>query len=270
MQEIGRILKEKREELGMTLEDVQQATKIRTRYLEAIEAGNLSALPGMVYARGFIKSYAEFLGLDGQQLLDEYGNSQASAEQELAPQTEEKEVVKHDRHRPSANPRQRSLYWQMLMGLGIVGLILIVYLLIVDRGGTETAKQEKETPTQPPTVQTQPPAAPAANKGNQTAQTTPLEAVSKANGNSFYEIKGTNITLEVSAARGENWMRVEADGQTVDSSEILKKGESRTFHANKELVLITGNAPAVDVKVNGQPVVLEKVTGRYSFHFRVQ
>jgi cytoskeleton protein RodZ len=54
------------------LEEVHSKTKIRVRYLECIESGDWNALPGSVYARGFIRSYAELLGLDGRKLLEQY------------------------------------------------------------------------------------------------------------------------------------------------------------------------------------------------------
>jgi cytoskeletal protein RodZ len=69
--EIGQVLKTKREELGLSLPDIEQQTKIRGRYLEAIENGEWSILPGDVYARGFVRSYAEAVGLDGNELLQQ-------------------------------------------------------------------------------------------------------------------------------------------------------------------------------------------------------
>jgi cytoskeletal protein RodZ len=54
--ELGKLLKEKREEKGMSLEELQTATKIQKRYLAAIEEGNYDVLPGTFYARAFIKN----------------------------------------------------------------------------------------------------------------------------------------------------------------------------------------------------------------------
>lgn len=76
MQELGRILREKRESLGLSLDDVEDKTKIRKRYVEALESGDWSVLPGRVYARGFVRSYAEVLGLDGVELLQAHVDGQ--------------------------------------------------------------------------------------------------------------------------------------------------------------------------------------------------
>ncbi|HLS89028.1 MAG TPA: RodZ domain-containing protein [Sphingobacteriaceae bacterium] len=72
LKEIGAVLQSRRQELGLTLEDIQKVTKIRIRYLRAIEAGDDSVLPATAYAQGFIRSYANHLGLDGQELAKAY------------------------------------------------------------------------------------------------------------------------------------------------------------------------------------------------------
>lgn len=72
MDEIGHILREARENKGLTLEDVQANTRINARYLTALESGQYSALPTPVHVRGFLRNYARFLGLDPQPLLDRY------------------------------------------------------------------------------------------------------------------------------------------------------------------------------------------------------
>lgn len=87
MRELGQLLRERRIELGIDLDEVQTKTKIRKRYLQALENGDWNTLPGEVYARGFVRSYAELLGLDGMALLREFGP------QEPEPETEEAETT---------------------------------------------------------------------------------------------------------------------------------------------------------------------------------
>lgn len=72
MSELGQVLKEAREEKGITLDDIQRITKIQRRYLEAIERGHLHVLPGHFYARAFIKSYAEAVGLDPNHIMSHF------------------------------------------------------------------------------------------------------------------------------------------------------------------------------------------------------
>lgn len=72
MRELGRILRSTRESLGFDLDEIEEKTKIRKRYLLALEEGDWSVLPGRVYARGFVRSYADVLGLDGLELLQQH------------------------------------------------------------------------------------------------------------------------------------------------------------------------------------------------------
>ncbi|MDH7480252.1 MAG: helix-turn-helix domain-containing protein, partial [Syntrophomonadaceae bacterium] len=72
MLEIGKTLREAREAKNLTLAEAEEATKIRKYYLSALEAEDFQALPGQVYAIGFIKNYARFLGLDANILVDAF------------------------------------------------------------------------------------------------------------------------------------------------------------------------------------------------------
>lgn len=87
MKELGEFLKKTREEKGISLKDIQDRTKIRSRYLEAIEKGEFQIVPGEVYLRGFLRSYAECIGLNGFEVVDEYKKLVAvSHEDEEEPQ----------------------------------------------------------------------------------------------------------------------------------------------------------------------------------------
>ncbi|NLW07820.1 MAG: helix-turn-helix domain-containing protein, partial [Clostridia bacterium] len=72
MEKIGTILRNARLDKGISLREVEEATKIRLRYLEALENGEFEQLPGRVYALGFLRSYARFLGLDVKELTERF------------------------------------------------------------------------------------------------------------------------------------------------------------------------------------------------------
>lgn len=72
MFEIGATLREARERRAITLADAEAATRIRARYLAALEEERFAELPGEAYARSFLREYADFLGLDGQRLAADY------------------------------------------------------------------------------------------------------------------------------------------------------------------------------------------------------
>ena len=71
-QGVGKTLREAREKRGVELAEVEATTRIRARFLRAIEAGDWGALPGEAYARGFIRTYGDYLGLDGGGLAEQH------------------------------------------------------------------------------------------------------------------------------------------------------------------------------------------------------
>lgn len=75
MVEIGRRLRAAREAKGLTLDVVEEETKIRRKYIEALEAGESETLPGDAYLKGFLRTYGNYLGLDGPGLVEEYKHS---------------------------------------------------------------------------------------------------------------------------------------------------------------------------------------------------
>ena len=82
MFEIGNSLREARYRQQLELSDVEQATKIRSRYLQALEEESFDALPAQTYVKGFLRTYADYLGLDGQLYVDEYNSRYSVGEDE--------------------------------------------------------------------------------------------------------------------------------------------------------------------------------------------
>ena len=82
----GELLRSTRKKRGLTLEDVERGTKIRTKFLKSIEAGDISAFHSIAYARGFIKNYAEFLGLDPKLVLALFRRETSAQHVRIIPQ----------------------------------------------------------------------------------------------------------------------------------------------------------------------------------------
>ena len=72
MFDIGSSLREARTRQGLDFPELEERTKIRPKYLRALEDERFDLLPAPTYVRGFLRSYAEALGLDGQPFVDEY------------------------------------------------------------------------------------------------------------------------------------------------------------------------------------------------------
>ncbi len=75
----GNILKDRRIHNGLTIDDVSRGTYIRATYIQAIEEGQYDVISGAVYTRGFIRNYANFLGLDGDDLVRRFNLETADA-----------------------------------------------------------------------------------------------------------------------------------------------------------------------------------------------
>jgi len=114
MKQIGLQLKKTREEKDITLEEVAEKTKIQSRYLQAVENGDWERLPEEVYLRGFIRTYAQFLGLDAQSLIKEYDEARAQEKEDR-----EEEILEE-------TSQEKSYLWIIilaLIALGIIGYI---------------------------------------------------------------------------------------------------------------------------------------------------
>src|SRR5919204_6119152 len=83
MFEIGNSLREARVRQGLDFPEIEQATKIRGKYLRALEDEQFSVLPGDTYVKGFLRSYADYLGLDGQLYVDEFNSRNVVESEEV-------------------------------------------------------------------------------------------------------------------------------------------------------------------------------------------
>lgn len=79
LQSLGQMLRQAREARALTLEEVEAQTRIRIKYLQALENGDLSILPSVAHARGFLRNYAQFLRLDANAILAQFGELSGSA-----------------------------------------------------------------------------------------------------------------------------------------------------------------------------------------------
>jgi cytoskeleton protein RodZ len=102
---IGATLREARSRRKLDLAEVEAAIKIRIRYLQAMENEEWDALPGGAYTRGFIRTYAIHLGLDGERLADEYKRSTGAPAGERAPRRVEPVPASSRRERPRISGR---------------------------------------------------------------------------------------------------------------------------------------------------------------------
>jgi cytoskeleton protein RodZ len=134
-QGVGTILREARDRREVKLPEVEAATRIRLRYLRAIENEEWDVLPGGVYTRGFIRTYASFLGLDGERLAGDYRQSVEGGHSGPAEPTQPAATGPRVGRPPMRRFPRRLAGWLAVVAVVAVAVIAIVAIPGGDKGG---------------------------------------------------------------------------------------------------------------------------------------
>ena len=147
---IGSSLKDARLRMGLDLATAAEATKIRSRHLQALEDEQFDVLPGQTYVRGFLKTYADFLGLDGQLYVDEY-SSRFWVNEDGTPATRRKVRYRRKHH---GRIEMNMVVLTLVAIVGVTSLVIAAWKF----GGASTTghKQTPKVPTTPHAVTRQP------------------------------------------------------------------------------------------------------------------
>lgn len=224
MFEIGNSLRETRLRQEFDFPELEHATKIRAKYLRALEDERFELLPSHTYVKGFLRSYAEYLGLDGQLYVDEYNSRYVTGEDDLLVST---------RRVPAARRRRRDRRESnvVLLALTSIGLVTALVIAAWQFGNPEQERVPglQETVSQAPDARG--PAAPAA------------EGIA---------------TLEVIATRGDSFVDVRR-GDAIGIAEFtgtIERGQKQRF-TGRVLWLQVRTPKNVLVRLNGNRVRLK-------------
>jgi cytoskeletal protein RodZ len=225
---IGEALRSAREAQGKSIDDAAVATRIRPSYLEALEHEQFGELGGSVYARGFLRSYAGYLGVDPAPLLEAYRAQEAPAAPvfERAPRAIGR--LGAGRRRPS---------W-LVVAIVAVTIVLLVSLWGLLRPAPDPAD------AQPPFVTTPAPA--PAKGGAAAAAATPDPATTARPATAA----AGDVTVTLRYA-GASWTRITADGRVAFEG-TPGPGQRRRFTARRSLQLVLGYPAGVHLAVNGR------------------
>lgn len=210
--QIGQTLRQKRQEKKLTLEQVQAQTRIQPRFLQAIEAGQLDHLPEPVYIQGFIKKYAEILGLDGAELARSFPVS--------------------DRTKPTINSITTNLPAAQLQTSHLYLLYILVIVGTVSALSHILNRSDLQVSSQ---IQPQPPISATAKPKDK------IKPVIRKPSTANKSTKPVEIGVTV---KSTSWIRVVADGKKQFEGE-LSEGTQRTWAANEQLTMRVGNAGGV-------------------------
>jgi cytoskeleton protein RodZ len=225
--EIGSSLRGAREHQKLELSDVERETRIRARYIKALEDDQFDVLPGAAYAKGFLRTYADFLGLDAQRFLDEYNTHFAPTE---APEAPPPVRIK----RPHRLLDARLVAVPLALAIG-----LFVWQVAFGSGGGQHHHVAYAPPLPRVAARTTAPERPA------TAAPRPTTA---------------RITL--TAARGPCWMSVRLGSATGTSvyERTLQQGETVRF-TGTSLWMRLGAPWNLEATLNGKPAQLPAAIG---------
>jgi cytoskeleton protein RodZ len=254
---IGPVLEKARKERGLTLEEAEHATKIRKRYLAGLEREDYGVLPDAVYAQGFLKTYANYLGLDGEELARELRKRRRPRRERSvtydygAPRTSEFDKLLVNPGQLGQKERRRiSAATILTLLVALLSLAAVVGSLYYVGRGAQSAGQN------PPSQE----GAAGERAANQQAandqEPEPKGGAHAAGGEGdenapAAEPRPDSLSVVVSVEGDPSWLSVLVDGELA-YEQIAEPGFSRTFEARRGISIKTGNAGAVGVEVNGQ------------------
>ncbi|MBQ5759907.1 MAG: helix-turn-helix domain-containing protein [Schwartzia sp.] len=234
---VGKILRDKREEQRIALEDVESITSIRRSYIEAIEKEDYDKLPGLVYARGFVRNYADFLGLDGDTIAAQF-------KKEMEPELQAQETPKAVAPAVPVRDESRSVTFSSgkdfkvrTQGTSTMTKVLSAAAVVVVAFAGSIYYYFGNDPAD-------------AGKSRPVAQKQDSTVIDVAN--STASASGMTDGVEVVAAFSSKcWTWVTSDGKDVFEG-FAEKGQRLTWKGKTNVNVALGNAGAVEIIRNGQ------------------
>lgn len=275
MTELGNRLKEAREAKGLSLEDLQELTKIQKRYLIGIEEGNYSMMPGKFYVRAFIKQYCEAVGLDSEEIFEQYKSEIPSVYSEELP--EQLSRVQSRKTIPAGNSKVVEMLPKILAAVLVIGAAVLIWVLVSnymsnpDNDDKKNAKEneavgynksdgfneEKENADQKQNEEKSD-SSDEKNEDDAVVKEEKKEqnlAVTSSSGkNSTYELKNTDTFKLKVTSKGSPWVGIKnGEGKLLFQGTIEKdKSQEIDFTNEKEAVINIGRAYETEIYVNDE------------------
>lgn len=238
--EIGSQLRQAREEKSISLEQIAATTLIQVRILKAIEAGKLEHLPEPIYIQGFIRRFADAVGLDGLELASTFPTQRVT------------QLTRSDwKELPTAQLRPFHLYlfYIILVVAAVSGLSYFINRSVMRR---ETTPVSNVQPLSPPKMrEPKTPLRVPASPSPTTGLATNLPGVPNPSVTSTPKPGKRPVRVGVKL-KAESWVQVKVDGKT-EFEGILPSGTQRSWTADQKLVVRSGNAGGVLASFNDTP-----------------
>jgi cytoskeletal protein RodZ len=230
MPEIGATLREARMRARIDVSEIEAQTKIRAKYLRALENEEWGLLPGPTFVKSFLRTYAQALGLDGKALVEEYRLQNERGSEAFEPIVSSPRSARSPRRKPRSGP---SRGYTIAVGAILAVIVLLIVLLVVGGGGGSSNKSSTTTPTSAKAVKHHPSA---------THHSSPRRGSA---GLAF-------VSLSLTATGPVYVCLIGDDGRKLVPGTELQSGESTpTFHARRFLVTLGNNA--LTMYIDGRP-----------------
>ena len=266
---LGRLLRTSREERHIDLDAVVKATKVRRHYLEALENEDWGALPSQVFVKGFLRSYAEFLGLDKDMLLDYY-----------------QKAVPRERYQPHVlqSMSTQSTLWRRIIIISLLVMVLIGVIIYVRGNGipiigkalqyleTQSVTEKKEVTTEREDGKI--PDEKATKEvllGEEKVESDQAEAIPAVTEEEF--VQDVAVASEEAAVAKEvddeqspsprfvltasviarTWISIAIDNKPVKEY-LFQSGETFQWTAEQGFDMLVGNAGGIEFSLNGTPI----------------
>ena len=249
-QELGALLKSKRTEKNIAIGEVAERLKFSAKQIESLESGDYKGLPEPIFVKGFIKTYARFLGLDTDQitaLLNEAFPSQVTAIASAPISESQNGLNFQDQKKSKSFPKWLPL---LVVAAAVVGAVY----LWQSKSSEQTRQQEKSTlevgdVAQPQlatdNVQVVPMNASAASASTPINASAPMTASAVVNGG-----------IQIKVRYRSNLIVTDADGTPLHSG-IVASNSSHDFKGKAPYQVRIGYATGSEISFNGQPVDLK-------------
>jgi cytoskeleton protein RodZ len=260
--EIGDLLRQRREALGISLEDVERFTHVRIHYLKALEDGRIDDMPSPVQARGMLNNYAHFLDLDSDQVLLRF--AEGLQERLFTRHPSVRQTLRPAQTRALHNPPPTGLRRWLTPDLLVGGLAIVVIFVFVVWNTAQIASQRNtETARKTTALSLVSQAAPTEGL-DLTPSLAAIENTSLPAGNAAPIQPPANVDIFATAtipvisddplqvyivAHQRGWLQVIADTKVIFNGRLIP-GNAYPFSASEILEIRTGNAAAVQVFFN--------------------
>lgn len=226
MSSVGTLLRETREKKKVSLEDAARATHIKGEMLAALESDDFEKVPAPTYAKGFLKIYADYLGLDSEEVVRDYlKDHMGGSEQVLILDVEGR-----------VKPRKmRNIIGYALAGAGLLLVLVLLFMAVKAIIGTRRfSSAERQIEILEPSSVTVDEAVP-----EEPAVPVPAE----------------EMELRLVATSDDVWVKVDADGATVFQN-VIKKGGEEYWKSREGFTMRLGRPEAVSLTLDGNPITI--------------